>query len=422
MIEHRKTHTDALLAFEAEAEPAPSSAPADRESQVLVDGPSPLDAYGSQDHVDPVYRRQSAGDFVDEVAPHATNHAVAPAAVRRIAAPIAPAMQRPAMGFLWPMTLGGALAIIALVVWAFSGEPSVSPAPAELVSRGVLPTPPPPIVADAERAAVSADTVEPTTTFQSEPAGSPQTSERVAIVEPVLKPSEPAPSPEFRVPLEAAAPSASPILEREAPVDPRPLLAVPPETVTPPSGAPFAVDRGSAGRVPQRDTAAVADASGVSSSIPTPARELAPVLTPSAAAESSNATGERPLDESETVAPPVEVVPALAAEDAVRGTLGRYAAAFEAMDVEATAQIWPSVDQRALARAFRGLESQRVAFDACDIDVVTQSRAVADCRGTVRYIARLGDGAPRTEGRRWLFRLNRQGNEWRIDRLEASRP
>jgi hypothetical protein len=425
VIEHGKAHSDPLLAFEAEAEPAPSSGLADRESQVLADRPLPLDDHGSQDHVDPVSRLQSADGLPSDVAAHGARHAVAAAAVRRIAAPIPPPIQRPAMALLRPMALvGGVLAATALAVWTFSGDPSASRAPVELVSRGVSPALPlaTPNVAGADRVAVSAETVESTTTFQAEPAGPPELSDRVASPDPVRAPSESAPSREVRIRAEAAAPPASPFREREPPVDPRPVLALPPETVPPPSRAPLAMDIGSAGSVPQRDTAAVAEASGVSSSIPTPAREdLTPVIALSTAAESSTATAERPLEESESIAPLVEVVPALSAEDAVRGTLGRYAAAFEAMDVEATAQVWPSVDQRALARAFRGLESQRVAFDACDIDV-TESRAVADCRGTVRYVARLGDGAPRTEGRRWLFRLNRQENEWRIDRLEASRP
>ncbi|MGE0703576.1 MAG: hypothetical protein AB7F99_00210 [Vicinamibacterales bacterium] len=112
---------------------------------------------------------------------------------------------------------------------------------------------------------------------------------------------------------------------------------------------------------------------------------------------------------------------AMAEEDAVRRTLDAYRNAFERMDVAAAARIWPSVDQRALSRAFNTLQSQGLDFERCAINVA-DSRADARCRGTLRVVRKVGVSTPLTAEQQWVFTLQKQGADWTIDAVSASRP
>lgn len=98
----------------------------------------------------------------------------------------------------------------------------------------------------------------------------------------------------------------------------------------------------------------------------------------------------------------------------------RYAAAYGNLDVGAARDVWPNVDQRALARAFDSLASQTVSFDSCDIDV-RGAVANASCRGQASYVGKVGRTEPRTEPRTWRFELRRDGERWTIERAEARR-
>ena len=107
-------------------------------------------------------------------------------------------------------------------------------------------------------------------------------------------------------------------------------------------------------------------------------------------------------------------------EQAVWRTLTRYVAAFEQMNIGATVAVWPSVDQRALARAFGTLKSQGLAFDACDVDV-QRTTATARCSGTVRFVPKVGSGDAQVAAQAWLFSMRRAGRDWTIDEVRASR-
>ena len=90
--------------------------------------------------------------------------------------------------------------------------------------------------------------------------------------------------------------------------------------------------------------------------------------------------GSIPVTAPEPAAPTRSRAPEAAAstvdaQAAIRTTLGRYEAAYSGLNVPAAHAVWPSVDQRALARAFDGLASQRVALDKCDIVVTGATRA-----------------------------------------------
>jgi hypothetical protein len=110
------------------------------------------------------------------------------------------------------------------------------------------------------------------------------------------------------------------------------------------------------------------------------------------------------------------------AEEQVRvaDVLRRYARAYGDLDVSAAREVWPDVDQRALARAFDGLASQPVSFADCQIDV-QGATANASCHGQASYIGKVGRGAPRTEPRTWRFKLRRDGETWKIANAEARR-
>src|SRR6185503_2429042 len=70
----------------------------------------------------------------------------------------------------------------------------------------------------------------------------------------------------------------------------------------------------------------------------------------------------------------------------------------------------PVVDDSALARAFDGLESQSLTFNACDVRV-SGDAATATCQGSARYVPKVGSREPRVESRVWNFTLRRNGSE-----------
>jgi hypothetical protein len=102
----------------------------------------------------------------------------------------------------------------------------------------------------------------------------------------------------------------------------------------------------------------------------------------------------------------------------VAQVLNQYARACERLDPTAARAVWPTVDERALTRAFASLESQDVSFDRCDIDV-KGNVASASCRGTASYVGKIGNRQPRTEARQWNFELKLHGDDWKIEKAQA---
>lgn len=103
---------------------------------------------------------------------------------------------------------------------------------------------------------------------------------------------------------------------------------------------------------------------------------------------------------------------------AIEGTLRRYADAYARLDAAAARAVWPTVDQRALARAFEGLESQGIVFEHCDVAVAGDD-ATAACAGRARYVPKVGSREPLVERRQWTFRLRRADAGWQITQAEA---
>lgn len=140
-----------------------------------------------------------------------------------------------------------------------------------------------------------------------------------------------------------------------------------------------------------------------------------------------------PLPEPAAVLPPpappaaavvsASTIPAAARRDdqvLVQQVLQRYRSAYDGLDARSARAVWPAVNEDALARAFDGLASQQLIFDACDVQVRGES-ADATCRGSARYVPKIGSREPRVERRTWSFTLRRTGEEWQIESAKAER-
>lgn len=101
---------------------------------------------------------------------------------------------------------------------------------------------------------------------------------------------------------------------------------------------------------------------------------------------------------------------------AIEGVLGRYRSGFNSLSASSVSAVWPSVDERSLYKAFERIEDQNVSFDSCDIEIGGVA-AQANCRGTARYVPKVGSRTPRDEARRWRFNLRRTADGWVIDQV-----
>ena len=137
----------------------------------------------------------------------------------------------------------------------------------------------------------------------------------------------------------------------------------------------------------------------------------------------ARAANER-LDEVPPILPPAgdtgrDAPPAPTANNVVvQAVLARYASAYERLDASAVKDIWPTVDERALARAFSDLDAQSIVFDACDL-TIAGTRATASCRGTARYATSVGKRNNVMQTRQWTFLLERSPERWEIQQVQV---
>ena len=156
----------------------------------------------------------------------------------------------------------------------------------------------------------------------------------------------------------------------------------------------------------------------------------APAAVPPAGASSlpapSTATIPEPTPPPTSDSPPAPPAPAAAPRaapaavddrTAVRATLSRYEAAYSDLDIAGARAVWPGVDQRALARAFEGLASQRVALGTCEVGVNGPS-ARAICVGNATWTPKVGGGR-QTKSRTWTFDLRRTDATWQIVKVDT---
>jgi hypothetical protein len=175
-----------------------------------------------------------------------------------------------------------------------------------------------------------------------------------------------------------AASAPPPVIERPRALEPTPSLPEPPPV------APVAI----------------AGADGVALTDTSVNLTPPPVLPPAAAAPAPPPAAPAPAPQND--------------ERLVRALLGRYEAAYSALDAAAASRVWPTVDRRALASAFDGLQSQSVSLGRCDVRMAGAT-AQAECRGTARWNPKVG-GGPQTASRQWHFELRSTGGDWIITR------
>jgi hypothetical protein len=157
-----------------------------------------------------------------------------------------------------------------------------------------------------------------------------------------------------------------------------------------------------------------------------PVDEPAPVQTAQATHVSTlaaePATVRQPIDLPSERLEAAPIVPVLRPADptpAIRDVIRRYEAAYERLDASAAKKIWPSLDERALARAFAGLASQTLTLEPCNIDVAGSS-AVASCHGFATYVGRVGNKMGQVQRRDWTFELRKSTDDWQIRSVRSN--
>jgi hypothetical protein len=237
---------------------------------------------------------------------------------------------------------------------------------------------------------------------------SPSTQQAIAPVEPQGDTPAPARPPAVAISEQLVTPevvtgepdapaarsaSATPPDMPAQPSPPQPTPAAPPTALPPPAVH--------AAPMPVRATGAAT----LASAAPVPVEPLA-----------LGTTGVTPPPAPAEVPTPA-ADPAVESVSRIRSVLSQYEAAYTGLDAAAARAVWPGVNERALARAFNNLESQRISLDQCDVSVDGAS-ARAECRGLASWVPKVGGGG-RTEARRWTFDLRQAGGGWQIVRAEA---
>ena len=111
-------------------------------------------------------------------------------------------------------------------------------------------------------------------------------------------------------------------------------------------------------------------------------------------------------------APNAAVDPGAVETDRVRAVLSGYEHAYSALDADAASRVFPTVDRKALSRAFSSLSAQQIQFDDCRIQI-QQGSARATCAGTARWTPKVGGGSQQ-QARRWEFALQQASTGWKI--------
>ena len=213
-----------------------------------------------------------------------------------------------------------------------------------------------------------------------------------------------------------AKPAPAPSLHATGPPrDAAPIAAPPPPIATPP-------DRNAAAPLP------IAAALLPIAAAPAPAANTAArTEVASLRAPGTDTVRTPPASGSEAAAPEIplaaltergDAAAEAAAVEGINAALRRLQLAYEQRDARLAKAVWPTVNERALARAFEGLRSQRVTFDRCRMNVLSVSADV-ECRGVTNYVPRVGSQDQRTESRHWTFRVRKGDDQWLITNAEA---
>ena len=147
--------------------------------------------------------------------------------------------------------------------------------------------------------------------------------------------------------------------------------------------------------------------------VPSPTAPTSPVPSPLARPPEPPRAVATSVAAGVTALPPHEVE-----TNAIQGVLGRYRTAYNQLDARAAAVVWPTVDERTLARAFERIDDQTVSFDNCQIQLGGVV-AEAVCTGMARFVPKVGSRTPRTQARRWQFLFRRTASGWIIEKVDA---
>jgi len=109
-----------------------------------------------------------------------------------------------------------------------------------------------------------------------------------------------------------------------------------------------------------------------------------------------------------------EELPTNTEVNSIRRVVDQYVNAFNSLDEQAALTIWPSLDERALTKAFSELAEQELTLEACQVDS-TGTRAAVFCHGRLRYVPKIGRQSSRTREGRWTFRLRNTDETWTIE-------
>jgi hypothetical protein len=290
--------------------------------------------------------------------------------------------------------------------------PGASPAPtAEVPPAEPAPAPPPAPASPPATAAAAA--ARPQATAPAAPAatrGSADTQARpartaAAATPPATSPVRPAQEPSAPAtqrPQTAEARPAEPLATARdtGPAASSPAAATAPPAlarVTPPPAPPPAATPPASERVAE---------------VP---RGTAGTDTPAPAAAAGAAGAPAGVDASVVRTPP-----AAGLDVAARTVVDEYRQAFNSLDAMAAQRVWPTVDRRALDRAFRQLSTQSISFDRCEV-TTTGAAGQAVCNGRATWAPAVGDRTPRDEPRTWRFTLAQRGSRWVITNAAVER-
>jgi len=226
-------------------------------------------------------------------------------------------------------------------------------------------------------------------------------------------PAAPAPLPE-RPPAQltasarsAAAPAPSTPAPPVAAPDPAPV-AVTRETPINAASTSGSVDVAVPAAVRNTPVATAGDITSAAAVPTTPERDLRP------------APVDRPVPALSTAAP-APIASTVTPATAIERTLQGYQSAFSRLDVNAVRQVWPSVDQKALAKAFDQLRSEDLTLENCKV-TVSGANAVAACGGKTEYVPKIGSKSPRVERHQWRISLQQVAERWVVRGVDVTAP
>ena len=227
-------------------------------------------------------------------------------------------------------------------------------------------------------------------------------------------------APVDRLPLPLVASLPPTIVARQPPAQlprPKPQTAIRPaprvSSAAPPPSPIWSAERSP--NPPPRAATVVPSHLDTTESVLTPLPRVAvddPALVLPAPASPSLETASTPSSSPRTAEIDAET-------GAIHDVLGRYRSALSALDSKAVQQVWPTVNQRTLVRAFGQVQEQDVTFLSCALDVKGRL-AQALCVGTTSFVPKVGKRSSQFGPSQWNVTLRKErSGAWQIEEVQA---